>query len=221
MTTMPPDTDRRSSYTPAALDRASDDLARRSTAFGLFRAYYQWSLRGSYAQRAFLLVTAFVAGKSPALRPFLQPFAILQAVFIVLSWLGPPIIDVFLCLDSKVRKLIPPWRRKGAVLTGGMLSAAIGLTVPAYLTEEPSWLFAAFCAWAMTFPASAVFRLPDGFPRRAQAITLIAFIGCAAYAAMFPDESLGKLLAGVCVVGSIISARVTVKPIAENPLNRR
>jgi hypothetical protein len=221
MTTMSPEKERRSAYTPAALDRAADDLATRSAGFALFRAYYQWSLRGSYAQRAFLLATSFIAAKAPALRPFLQPIVVLQAVFIVLSWLGPPLIDVFLCLDQRVRKLIPPWRRRGALLTGVSLLSAILLTGPAYVTEEPRFLFAAFCAWAITFPASAVYRLPAGFPRSVQVVALIAFIGCATGAFLYPRGIAGGVLFGACVAGCVISARLTVGPIARNPMNRR
>jgi hypothetical protein len=219
-TTTPP-RDLRAAYTPAALDQATDGLAERSAFFRAFRAYYQWSLRGSYAQRGFLLATGFAAAKLPSLRPVLQPIAMLQAMFIVLSWLGPPLIDVFLCIDGQVRRLIPPWRRKGALLTGTAVLAAVSLTVPAYVTEEPAFLFLALSAWAITFPASAVYRLPAGAPRMVQTTALVAFICCAVGGYMFPDEGLGKASVAVCLIGCVLSARMTVGRIAANPLNWR
>jgi hypothetical protein len=221
MTTMPPKPEVRASYTPAALDRASENLAQRSTMYRFFRAYYQWSLRGSYAQRVLLVATGFLAGKFPALRPVLLPIMYAQAFFMVLSWLGAPLLDVFLCLDGEARRAIPPWRRKGAFLTATALLTAIGIAGWAYATEEPRVLVAALCALAIVFPVSAIYRLPAGGPRIMQSLGVILFAGCAAGAFLLWDDPAAKVLAAACVIGSVLSLRLTVKAIANNPLNRR
>jgi hypothetical protein len=220
MSTATPHEDTRSAYTRAAIDQGMDDLATRSTVFGLFRAYYQWSQGGSNAQRVFLIATSFAAGKFPTLRPFLVPFAIIQAIFVILSWIGAPIIDIFLCLDAKTRRLIPPWRRKGAFLTGTFLLATVVLSSMAYAAESSALGITALCAGAMIFPAVAVYRLPAGVPRALQTIALIVFVGLAWMAFVFDDDA-GKAFAFVCVLGSIGSARLAVGPISRNPLNRR
>jgi hypothetical protein len=221
MPTMPPPEEARATYTRVAIDQGMDDLAARSTVFGFFRAYYKWSLRGSNAQRVFLIATGFAADKLPTLRPFLIPFAIIQAFFVVISWIGPPIIDVFLCLDGQTRRLIPPWRRKGALLTGTFLVSAMALAVVAYATGDMALGLSAFCVGAMIFPATAVYRLPAGGPRALQAVALILFVGLAWMAYVMFDDDAGKVFAMICALGSIASARLAAGPIARNPLNRR
>ena len=221
MSTQTADSDRRAAYTPAALDRASENLAGRSTIYRLFRAYYQWSLRGTYAQRVLLVASGFLAGKFPALRPVLLPITYAQAFFIVLSWLGAPLLDVFLCLDGDARRAIPPWRRKGAFVTATALIVAIAMAAWAYGTEEPRVLVTALCALAIVFPVSAIYRLPAGGPRGLQVLAVMVFIACAVTAFMLWDDQVAKILAFISILGSVLSLRLTVKAIEENPLNRR
>lgn len=133
-----------------------------------------------------------VAQSSPTLRPWLMPLIVAYVLFVLVTWLARPLVNLALRLHPFGRLALSRDERIASNWIGGFLAAALLLSVPAFFDLETWGASAAFCL-LMLLPLSATFAVNSLWPRRAMiAYTLLVGLLGAGGASLF-------LMAGLSV----------------------
>jgi hypothetical protein len=118
----------------------------------------------------------------PALEPVIIPILVGYVLFVLLTWLADPLLNLSLMARAETRRLLSADDRRGGLLVGLCLAAAIALAVIASTT---AWKDAGLSAFAIGFGSlsvAAVFENPAGGKRDRLAVIagLVLVLGLAA-----------------------------------------
>jgi tetratricopeptide (TPR) repeat protein len=143
------------------------------------------------------------AEDEPDLKPWITPVLIAYGIFVALSWLADPLLNLLLMTRAEGRRLLDADERRSALLVGGCLGLALLLGAVAGLSPwKPGFISAAGVALVSFAVAAAYHR--EG-RRRRQLLTLggTAFgLSLAAGIAAPPLGALCFVVAFLCVAVS-------------------
>lgn len=125
----------------------------------------QWMviLGGYFGNRAL----SALSRSNPELAPVVLPLQIVYLVFVFLTWTAEPLSNLLLRLDRFGRLVLSPEQVRASNWVGATMSLALASATAAFATGDGGWGMLAFGLAFMLIPISAVFRTPEGWPRRA------------------------------------------------------
>ena len=151
----------------------------------------QWGIViGAYL--AFQLLNG-VAQSYPAIRPIVWPLLIGYTLFAYLSWTAGPLFNLLLRVNRFGRYALSREQTVASNWVGAALLGAMASIVVWALRVQLVWLLAAVFFVLMVIPISAVFKCPQGWPRRVMSAYAIgmAAVGAAALVLAFNVSAIG------------------------------
>lgn len=149
-----------------------------------------------------------VARAEPKLRPFIWPVLGFYLLFLLVSWLADPLLDLALLARAETRRYLPDDARRGALHVGAALAAGLGLAVTALLTGWDEGLAVAAGIAFTSFPFAGAWAAEGRVRRRLLGFAWTA-VGLVAFSAVMPGPVGGTAFAAaiVLVVASTWLAR--------------
>lgn len=108
---------------------------------------------------------ASLSKQYPAAAPALDVLIYGYMAFALFTWLADPLFNLLLFTSRYGRHVLTADQRHGAMVTGGVLLAAVALLAWALFQGDPRLFFAAITTFLLLIPASAVHHCPAGWPR--------------------------------------------------------
>jgi tetratricopeptide (TPR) repeat protein len=148
-------------------------LKARHLIYRLILRYFLWMSRLGRGAQWGLVIGGFVGQRllvslsrsNPALRPFVLPIIVAYLLFVLLSWLADPMFNLMLRLNRFGRYALDRRQIWASNVLAALLLSAVTLTTIAILSDRAvNWLIAAGVLVALTLPATACFRMPQGWP---------------------------------------------------------
>jgi tetratricopeptide (TPR) repeat protein len=179
-------------------------LKGRNPVYALLLRYFMWMEQLPQRTRTLLILGGFfgyrglrsVSRSNPEIAPLITPVLILYAVFVLLTWLADPLLNLLLIARKDGRRLLTADQQAGAVAVGGCLAAAVILGVAAWVTGLEDALLSAVGLGLVSIAVAAVFRAEPGSSRRrwmrlvTLALVLMA-LGSAGISGLFLPVVLG------------------------------
>lgn len=183
-------------------------LKARNPVYGALLRFFFWM--GRLPQRTqWLLVIGGVVGYNflrrtaeaqPELEPFIIPLLVFYGLFVLLSWLADPLLNLLLMTRSDARRLLQPDEKTGALLVGACLGLAIVFALASQLID---WRGAVLAALGVAFTSlafAAAYQLLPGRGRRVL-VVLGAGLCVAAIASSIAPTELAAALLVVVILG--------------------
>ena len=168
---------------------------------------YRWVLKyvffvGSLTQNQkwYLVVGLYILAKVlrslgktyPSFQPYVTPFTMAYMVFAVVTWIAYPLSNLFLFLHPTGRLCLSRDDRRGAMLLAAIFLMAIVAGALGLVTgSRQLMIVGSLYIGLASLPASAVFQLPEGWPR----YTLLAIVCMALLTAVFVAVPLDWIFA--------------------------
>jgi tetratricopeptide (TPR) repeat protein len=171
---------------------------------GKLRGRAQWGvILGAYI--VFRLLRE-AADANPSLAPFVTPFLILYAAFVLLSWTADPLFNLMLRLSRNGRLALSDEQIFAANCIGLILLGALGLLSMWMTMANEVWLIAAVGCAAMIIPVSGIFKTESATSRKILlAYTLIlTAVGLLALLIALQDLPLAGLLTTAFLIGWVL-----------------
>lgn len=119
-------------------------LKARSPVYRLVLRFFLWIGRFPQRTRNLILIGGFIgyrllrslAKSQPELQPFIAPLLIAYLVFVVLTWLADPLLDLMLMLRAETRRLLSQDSRTAALLVVACLTTALVLVLLASIAPN-------------------------------------------------------------------------------------
>lgn len=172
----------------------------------------QWGLMLAFIFGRQLL--SGLAGKNPALKPFIEPLLILTFGFLILTWIASPLFNLILRLNKFGRLALSPEQRLESSVIGGCFIVAAGFFLASLWHQNNlTWVGVRFFG-LLLFPLVVTFHRPAGRPRWTMAGVTAIIAACAlpaiAYALFGEASRLGSATQAVqwfeyFLLGSILS----------------
>jgi tetratricopeptide (TPR) repeat protein len=143
---------------------------------------------------------------NPELEPFVLPFLIAYAIFVFMTWMADPLLNLLLMVHPEGRKVLSDEDRLSGWLVGACIGAAI---VFAILAETTGWrgAFNGVVTMAATsFTVAGAFKCEGIY--RARLLRVASFFAAAGLVSTLVSNPLAGILVAIVVVGMIISAWV-------------
>lgn len=187
-----------------SLDWAKTGLAlalkARNPVYALLLRFFMWFGRLPTRTRTIVLVGGFLgynalrrtAAVQPGLRPFILPVLIVYLVFVALTWLADPLMNLLLMVRPEGRRLLQPDQRKGAVLVGCCLAAAIAMGIGSAAASAPGLALPALGVGLASFAVAAAYGREGRRRRQLQVLAAVA-VAASLLMAVAPDGVAGAL----------------------------
>lgn len=193
-------------------------LKARNPAFRMLVAYFLFMSRQRTAVRWAIILGIWFGQKllrgaaqaNPQLAPILYPIAFVVVLFVVATWIGDPLMNLWMRLDRYGRHALTRDQTVQANLVGGALAAAVVL----FLVElAAGWSHLPAIAVAiLALPLSSVHACERGWPRTTAwvaagafallaATVVLAVHGFAAGDAKAQEASAGLIAFGILALG--------------------
>lgn len=185
-------------------------IKSRSPVYRQLLRYFLWMSRRTSRERTLYAVGGVVgysflrriAGAQPEAAPFIWPILIAYGVFVVLTWLAEPLLDLMVSFDADGRRLLGRDRLLGGRVVGAWIALAIVLAIAGAV--GPSRLLPTALGVALlSLLVAGVFQCERGWPRLAMATYTAAIVVVLAIGATTAGE-LGASLFGVALVGIVL-----------------
>ncbi len=192
-------------------------MKARNPIYAVMLRYFLWMGRLSRRGQSAVLVGALIGNlvlniikeESPALRPFVLPLIIAYVAFVLMTWLANPLFNLLLLLNRFGRHALSRDQKIEAIVVGSMVGSALGLLAIWGLLiwarsplDDLALMLAAYFGF-LTLPASGIFKVPRGWPRRVMVAYcgVLAMIGIAVLPAVFFDVGLAEVLLTIFAFG--------------------
>jgi hypothetical protein len=147
--------------------------------------FFMWFGRLPPRTRTIVLVGGFLgyntlrrtAVAEPGLRPFILPVLVLYLVFVALTWLADPLMNLLLMARPEGRRLLRAEERRGAVLVACCLAAGVALGVAAGVTNAPRLALPALGVGFASFAVAAAYGREGRKRRQLQVLAAVAVAG--------------------------------------------
>ncbi|WP_437204563.1 tetratricopeptide repeat protein [Planctomicrobium sp. SH664] len=144
---------------------------------------------GAYVLQRLL---AALAKTYPAIAPVVIPLLLLYGAFVLVSWLGSPLLDLLLLTDRLGRITLSKLERLNAIFVGSVFGLILLLLTSTFLLEtDPGMrlllIWGTVNLGLLLLPSSAILRCEAGYPRwtLAAGCGALALIGLLPFAAWF------------------------------------
>lgn len=148
-----------------------------------------------------------LARTQPELQPILVPLMVAYGLFVLLSWLADPVLNLLLMARPEGRKLLRPQDKQEAVLVGSCLGAASLLLVLALAASWTGGYLAAFGVALSSITVAAAFHL-DGVARRAFLAAAAAFVTLSVLSGAVPSPTSGSLVL-IAIIGIVLTTWIS------------
>jgi Tfp pilus assembly protein PilF len=155
--------------------------------------------------------------ENPPLGTVAYPLMAAWVLFVLLSWVGAPLSDFVLSLDSVGRRLLDADQRAGGRAVAAILAFAALCAAAGIVTGSDPALFTGMLVAFLVIPLTAVFRCAPGWPRRTMAAytALVALAVPATALAAEPVAGIAFVLGLVlAVLGSWIGVFLASRVVA-------
>ena len=185
--------------------------------------YFLWMSRLPPRVQWMLLIGGFIgaqivrqiAGRSPALAPYLWPLLYCYAAFVLMTWLAPGLFDLLLRTSKFGRHALSPDQVRGANVLGACLVVTLGWLIVWIVTGDGFARMTTLMFAMLALPASAIFRCDPGWPRRtAMIMTLIllaailaTFVPLAIIRRVDTPLAIGLMLLGMPVPFALLASQ--------------
>ncbi|HYF39177.1 MAG TPA: hypothetical protein VD930_05785 [Gemmatimonadales bacterium] len=184
-------------------------LKARNPVYALLLRFFLWFSGLPPRTRTFVLVGGLLgynvlrrtARSEPDLEPFITPLLIGYLLFVVLSWLADPVLNLLLMARAEGRRLLSPDEKRGAVLVGACVGFAILLAIIGLYSPWTGAAVSAIGVGLTSFAVAAAYQRSGQKRVQLQVLAGLAFCTSAA-AGILPREyaGFGLLIAVLCVV---------------------
>ncbi len=136
--------------------------------YGLWMISLSPRVRGAVIIGAFVLIqfAAKIQRAQPELGPYLDPLIWFYFAFVLTSWLGSPLFDLFLMASPYGRSTLRRGERWSASLLGVLLGSAALFLVLSKTTGSDFWVNAAAGFGTLAIPVTSCFVASAGWPRK-------------------------------------------------------
>lgn len=151
-----------------------------------------------------------VARAQPALRPFIWPVLALYILFLLVSWLADPLLDLALLARAETRRYLSDDAKRGALHVGGALGTGLVLAITAVVAKWDEGLAVAAGIAFTSFPFAGAWAADGRVRRRLLGFAWTA-VGLVALSALVPGPVGGTAfaIAILLVVASTWLARLS------------
>lgn len=171
-------------------------LKARSPVYALLLRYFLWSGRLPARTRniiAFGGVLGYnflrrLSEQSPALKPFIVPILVAYALFLFLTWLADPLLNLALLATADGRRLLSNDDKRSGVAVGACLGVAALLALAGWRLAEEQLLLGAIPLTFASLPVAAYFNTPPSGKRDRLGVMAAVAIVLALAAALAPAE---------------------------------
>jgi tetratricopeptide (TPR) repeat protein len=162
-----------------------------------------------------------VAATNPSLAPFIWPITTVYILFVLMTWLAPPLFNAMLRLDRDGRHALS----REQIITSNWILSLLTIAAGSFiglLATGVGWLeILTVVALLLAIPVSTIWRCDEGWPRRANVAIAVALalVGSAmVYIAVTNGSAeLFDRLFGVFVVGTLAASFVVQSLVSAKP----
>lgn len=183
-------------------------LKSRSPVYRQLLRFFLWMNGRTPRERTMVIIVGLlgynalrrVARANPELAPFIWPLLVAYLLFVVMTWIADPLLDLMLWFDAAGRRLVSADRLRAGQLVGGTLAlgAAVGLASLLPGGERLNLTALGFAALSLT--VAGIFECARGWPRRAMAGYALLLAGLLVGSVFLPPTE-GPALAVLALVG--------------------
>lgn len=197
---------------PWAREGLAMALKAQSPVYGLLLRYFTWSSELSERTRNLMVIGAVLgfnalrglARQYPALEPVVWPVLIAYGIWLALTWLSDPLLDLTLLARAETRRLVSPDNRRAAILIGSALGLALLWSLAALLTPFADGLGTALSLVFVTLPIKGAYSAPPSSKRDRLLVIAAVALALGLAASLAPADYRGISL-GVSVLLSALS----------------
>ena len=153
-------------------------------------------------------VLGAVSDEFPALRPITTPLIGLYVIFVLMTWLADPLMNLLLRLHPTGKYALSTDQRRGATLMGLCVLAALGGFGMSVWTWSLTGALLGIALLLVMIPCSAIYRCDAGWPRWAMAgfsAALAAALPISVLAAGFGSTLWAKRALTFFIIGIFVS----------------
>jgi tetratricopeptide (TPR) repeat protein len=186
-------------------------LKARNPGYALLLRFFAWFGQLPSRARSLLLVGGVLgynflrrtAEAQPELKPLIVPLLICYGVFVVLSWLADPLLNLLLMARPEGRRLLRADEKQAALLVGGCLGLAAVLGGISALSGWKGGTMSGLGVAVVSLAISAAYQRSGRKRRQLQVMAGLAFgLSLVAGVASAPVAALCLTLAILCVAVS-------------------
>ena len=186
-------------------------LKSRSPIYRQLLRYFIWMSGRSSRERTMFAIGGVlgynflrrIARGQPDLAPVIWPVLIAYALFVVLTWLADPILDLMLSFDREGRRLLSRDRLRGGYVVGACLALAVLLGLGGLTGLGASLGLAGFGLAFIALPLAGVYQCEPGWPRVAMAGYVAALVALLTVGTTI-DGGVGGSLFALAIVGAVL-----------------
>jgi tetratricopeptide (TPR) repeat protein len=187
-------------------------LKARSPVYALLLRYFTWTSELSDRTRNGMVIGAvlgfnllrYLAQAYPALEPLVWPVLIIYGIWLALTWLSDPLLDLTLLARAETRRLVDSDDRRAAILIGTALGLALLLGLAGALTSYSDLLATSLCLVLVTLPIKGAYSAPPS-DKRDRLLVVAAVALTLGVAASLAPEDYRVLCLGVSILLSALS----------------
>ena len=185
-------------------------LKSRSPIYRQLLRYFIWMSGRTSRERTMFAIAGIlgynflrgIARAQPELAPVIWPVLIAYAMFVMLTWVADPLLDLMLSFDREGRRLVSRDGLLGGYAVGACLALAVLLGVGHLMDVGESLGLAALGLAFIALPLAAVFRCEPGWPRVAMAVYTAALVVLLAIGTAANDA--GGAVFGLAIFGAAL-----------------
>lgn len=190
-------------------------LKAKYPGYALLLRYFFWMNELSPRTRTLVAVGGFVgynflrrAGRlNPELEPILIPIFIGYALFILMTWLADPLLNLVLMAHPEGRRVVSDDDKQSGLLVGACLGGAVLFAMLRLLTSWDGALNGAITIGVTSFTVAGAFACVPG-KHRSRLLKLATIFVVAGLASTVVSNPLAGTLVAVVVVGVVITTWV-------------
>jgi tetratricopeptide (TPR) repeat protein len=186
-------------------------LKARNPIYALLLQFFLWFGKLPSRTRLFVLLGGVfgynflrrAAEEEPQLKPLITPVLIAYGIFVALSWLADPLLNLLLLTKAEGRRLLDADDRQSALLVGGCLGLALLLGGIATVSSWKGGFISAVGIALVSFAAAAAYQREGS--RRTQLLTLAGI----AFALSLAAGTLAPPFGPICLVIAFLCVAVS------------